>query len=116
MLLLRSLKKNLLILFSLMRRVQIQVSCGEDRMRLGDFLNRLEDTAKLQRKILNAMAPLVKRGGILLYSTCSVEAEEDQLQVERFLQEHPDFVLEDSQLLLPDFMHDGAFAARLRKR
>lgn len=79
-------------------------------------LNRLEDTAKLQRKILNAMAPLVKRGGILLYSTCSVEAEEDQLQVERFLQEHPDFVLEDSQLLLPDFMHDGAFAARLRKR
>lgn len=77
--------------------------------------NRLEDTAKLQRKILNSLAPLVKKGGILLYSTCSIEAEEDVLQVERFLQEHPDFKLEDSQLLLPDFMHDGAFAARLRK-
>lgn len=77
--------------------------------------NRLEDTAKLQRKILNAMAPLVKKGGILLYSTCSIEAEEDGLQVERFLQEHPDFELEESQLLLPGFMHDGAFAARLRK-
>ena len=79
-------------------------------------LNRLEDTAKLQRKILNALAPLVRSGGILLYSTCSIEPEEDGLQVERFLQEHPEFVLEDSQLLLPDFMHDGAFAARLRKK
>lgn len=78
-------------------------------------LNRLEDTAKLQRKILHAMAPLVKKGGILLYSTCSVEPEEDSLQAERFAQEHPDFVLEESQLLLPDFMHDGAFAARFRK-
>ena len=79
-------------------------------------VNRLADTAKLQRKILNAMAPLVKQGGILLYSTCSVEEEEDKLQVERFLQEHPEFELEESQLLLPDFIHDGAFAARLRKR
>ena len=78
--------------------------------------NRLEDTAKLQRKILNAMAPLVRSGGILLYSTCSIEQEEDQLQVERFVQEHPEFELEESQLLLPDFMHDGAFAARMRKR
>jgi 16S rRNA (cytosine967-C5)-methyltransferase len=78
--------------------------------------NRLEDTAKLQRKILNALAPLVRKGGILLYSTCSIEPEEDGLQVERFISEHPEFELEDSQLLLPDFMHDGAFAARLRKR
>ncbi|MBE6406739.1 MAG: methyltransferase domain-containing protein [Lentisphaerae bacterium] len=78
--------------------------------------NRLEDTAKLQRKILTAMAPLVRSGGVLLYSTCSIEPEEDGLQVERFLSEHPEFTLEDSQLLLPDFMHDGAFAARLRKR
>ena len=62
------------------------------------------------------MAPLVRSGGILLYSTCSIEQEEDQLQVERFVQEHPEFELEESQLLLPDFMHDGAFAARLRKR
>ena len=77
--------------------------------------NRLEDTAKLQRKILNALAPLVRKSGILLYSTCSIEPEEDGLQVERFLSEHPDFELEESQLLLPDFMHDGAFAARLRK-
>ena len=79
-------------------------------------LNRLEDTVKLQRKILNAMAPIVRRGGILLYSTCSVEAEEDTLQVEQFLQDHPEFELEESQLLLPGFMHDGAFSARLRKR
>ena len=78
--------------------------------------NRLEETAKLQRKILNSLAPLVKSGGILLYSTCSIEPEEDLLQVERFIKENPEFVLEESGFLIPDFLHDGAFAARLRKK
>ena len=79
-------------------------------------LKRLAETAELQKRILSALAPLVRSGGVLLYSTCSVEDEEDSGQVEDFLREHPEFQLEESGVLLPDSAHDGAFAARLRKR
>jgi 16S rRNA (cytosine967-C5)-methyltransferase len=84
----------------------------------------------LQRSILKAAAQVVRPGGLLVYSTCSLEAEENDAQIERFLREHPDWTLEppphgvvpsevlDNGLLrvLPQ-RHgtDGAFAARLRK-
>jgi 16S rRNA (cytosine967-C5)-methyltransferase len=84
----------------------------------------------LQRAILASASHVVRPGGLLVYSTCSLEPEENDAQVERFLREHPDWVLEpppegvvpqsvlDKGLLrvLPQ-RHgtDGAFAARLRK-
>lgn len=76
---------------------------------------RLNDTVILQSRILDSLAPVVKRGGLLLYSTCSIEPEEDESQICNFLKTHPEFILEQSERILPDFLHDGAFAARLRK-
>jgi 16S rRNA (cytosine967-C5)-methyltransferase len=86
--------------------------------------------ASIQRTILKAAADVVRPGGILVYSTCSLEPEENDEQVERFLNEHPDWRLDpppegavpaavlDSGLLrvLPQ-RHgtDGAFAARFRR-
>jgi 16S rRNA (cytosine967-C5)-methyltransferase len=83
-----------------------------------------------QRAILNAAAMVVRPGGLLIYSTCSLELEENDEQVARFLAEHPDWTLEtppegvvpasvlDGALLrvLPQ-LHatDGAFAARFRR-
>jgi 16S rRNA (cytosine967-C5)-methyltransferase len=43
-----------------------------------------------QRRLLTALWPLVKRGGMLLYATCSVLPEEDEAQVQSFLREHGD--------------------------
>ncbi len=87
--------------------------------------------ASIQRGILSAAAAAVKPGGWLVYSTCSLEPEENDEQVDRFLAEHPDFTLDpppdgavpgtvlDQGLLrvLPQ-RHgtDGAFAARLRRQ
>ncbi len=83
-----------------------------------------------QRAILKAAATAVRPGGLLIYSTCSLELEENDEQVTRFLAEHPDWTLEpppdgvvpasvlDNGLLrvLPQ-RHgtDGAFAARFRR-
>ena len=52
----------------------------------------------------------------MIYSTCSIEAEENGELVAEFVDGNPEFTLEESRLLLPARDHDGAFAARLRRR
>ena len=76
---------------------------------------RLAEIVDLQKKILDGLAPLVRSGGALLYSTCSIEAEEDILQVEQFRKRHPEFKETACRVLLPSVHHDGAFAALLEK-
>jgi 16S rRNA (cytosine967-C5)-methyltransferase len=86
--------------------------------------------AALQSTILGAASKVVKPGGLLIYSTCSLEPEENETQVENFLERNPDWKLEPPPVgtvpadtidggylrVLPQ-VHgtDGAFAARLRR-
>ena len=61
------------------------------------LLRHEDDIQKLvqdQAQILNALWPLLKSGGMLLYATCSVLAEENTLQIQHFLQQHADAVLQ----------------------
>ena len=77
---------------------------------------KLAALVKLQAEILDACAPRVAPGGLLVYSTCSNEPEENGAQVTAFLARHPDFSLEESRESLPfESGTDGAFAARLRR-
>jgi len=83
----------------------------------------------LQAELLDAAAGLVQPGGLLAYATCSLEPEENEMQVASFLSRHDGFVVErstrvDSTLLDADgslrvlpHVHgvDGAFCALLRK-
>jgi 16S rRNA C967 or C1407 C5-methylase (RsmB/RsmF family)/NOL1/NOP2/fmu family ribosome biogenesis protein len=52
--------------------------------------------AKRQARLLDAVAPLVRPGGVLVYSTCSFELAEDEEQVARFLERHTHFRLDDA--------------------
>jgi 16S rRNA (cytosine967-C5)-methyltransferase len=87
----------------------------------------------LQLSILENLAPYVKEGGILVYSTCTVFHEENEDVVERFLNEHPEFRLDEIREVLPEKCHrfinkglfktfppkdemDGFFVARLIKK
>ena len=71
---------------------------------------------KQQRMILEATAPLVKAGGAIVYSTCSIEPEENAELVGEFLESHPEFTLEETVESLPHRdQQDGAYAARLRR-
>ena len=96
------------------------------RLRISD----LAVMAAMQRSILRAAAAVVKPGGLLIYSTCSLEPEENDAQSESFLAERSDWQLEPpSEGVVPASVLDagrlrvlpqrsgvdGAFAARLRK-
>lgn len=73
--------------------------------------------AKLQGQLLDGVSRTINREGWLIYATCSLEPEENAVQVEQFLDRHPDFARdgEDMFVFPPDNGTDGAFAARLRR-
>ena len=85
---------------------------------------------ELQQEILDAGARLVPPGGHLLYSTCTLEPEENELQVKEFLRRNRGFALEDTGVVAKDFLapdgclvvlpqvsgFDGAFGARMVRR
>ena len=80
---------------------------------------RLEEIGRLQatqRDLLRAAASLLKPGGTLVYSTCSLEPEENQAVVDAFVGEFSGFTLERTRELLP-FLEgmDGTYMARMRK-
>lgn len=50
----------------------------------------LDSLQKIQLEILKAVSPLLKKGGLLVYSTCTVDRIENQGTVERFLRENPE--------------------------
>ena len=79
-------------------------------------MKHLQELTNIQKEILLSLADLVKPGGLLLYSTCSLEEEEDHLQAETFASARPDFVLVKDNLLLPGAGHDGAYAALFLKQ
>ena len=77
---------------------------------------KLAALVKLQAEILDACALRVAPDGLLVYSTCSNEPEENEAQVTAFLARHPDFSLGESRESIPfESGTDGAFAARLKR-
>ena len=79
-------------------------------------LKKLSELTAIQSQILHQASLALKPNGRLVYSTCSIEPDENDLQIKAFLQSHPDFTLVKKQLILPDENHDGAFAALLQKK
>jgi 16S rRNA (cytosine967-C5)-methyltransferase len=91
----------------------------------------LVQAAALQRELLAGVARAVAGGGVLVYSTCSLEPEETDEVIGAFLDTHPDFALEAPGPALRPFCDprtegilrawphrhdtDGFFVARLRR-
>jgi len=84
---------------------------------------------KIQESALKRGSLFVKKGGFLVYSTCTLNRDENEKQVEKFLKKHPEFVLvpaetilaakvtESGYLKILPFKHhiDGAFAALMQR-
>jgi 16S rRNA (cytosine967-C5)-methyltransferase len=94
----------------------------------------LTQLQSIQLSLLESVAPLLKKGGTLVYSTCTVDKEENQEVVEQFLREHQEFAGDiglaermpeavkplingfDVQILPQDLGSDGFYIACLRKK
>ena len=103
-------------------------------IRWNKTLEQVRALSEIQYSLLRNTAQHIKPGGILVYSTCSIEPIENEGVVERFLTDYPMWTVENAQQFLPEvppsiitpqgfmqtFPHehgvDGAFAARLRKK
>jgi 16S rRNA (cytosine967-C5)-methyltransferase len=91
----------------------------------------IEELAQIQMKILTAGAQALRPGGVLVYSTCTISAQENEQQIERFLDRNSDFALDDLRneqrshihpnmpkalLTMPHRDHTaGFFIARIRR-
>jgi 16S rRNA (cytosine967-C5)-methyltransferase len=79
----------------------------------------VKELTKIQGRLLRAAAEILKPGGKICYSTCSIQKTENSEQVEDFLKINQHFSLESEQLTLPSaesFDHDGGYVAILTKR
>lgn len=85
-----------------------------------------------QKKLLNTVCRYVKKGGTLVYSTCSILPEENALQIQTFLAEHPEYELTELPASFPEALRkqqtenglqllgcrdgvEGFFIARMRR-
>ncbi|WP_068672442.1 16S rRNA (cytosine(967)-C(5))-methyltransferase RsmB [Oceanobacillus sp. Castelsardo] len=95
----------------------------------------ISNLSKVQLEILNSVSPLLKTGGLLIYSTCTVDTSENENVVQAFLKSHSNFKVDETffsdlpnetkgltgiskygfQLFPQDFQTDGFFLTRLKK-
>lgn len=81
--------------------------------------DRLKKLARKQQELLGQAAELAGPKTRIIYSTCSIEKEENESVIESFCHRHGNFRVQDSRLVLPNVgktpigWHDGGFAAVL---
>ncbi len=75
----------------------------------------LKHLVLVQRRLLKRALEKVKPGGVVVYSTCSIEPEENQELVRGIINSQPKVLLEEEQEVVPGRPSDGGYWARLRK-
>ncbi|QVK19933.1 16S rRNA (cytosine(967)-C(5))-methyltransferase RsmB [Mycoplasmatota bacterium] len=77
---------------------------------------KVEEIRKIQSDLLESNAPLLKVDGFLVYSTCTINKGENEVQIRKFLEENNNFTLEKERMILPHENHtDGFYIAKLKK-
>lgn len=73
-------------------------------------------TAQQQEILLNHLWQTLKSGGRMLFATCSIFAEENSVQCQKFLRRHEDACLREEKMLLPSEKQDGFYYALIEKQ
>jgi 16S rRNA (cytosine967-C5)-methyltransferase len=105
-------------------RILIDVPCSNSgvlaRRPEARYASGLDCLLKLQREILDDTIPWLGSNGLLVYSTCSVWPEENEVQIRQFMDRHANLELLGQRSILPSSpdaqtYHDGGYFAVLRK-
>lgn len=78
-----------------------------------DFIERIE---KEQYQILSDYSKIIKKGGRMIYATCSILPSENNLQVKKFLSENSDYSLVDERNIMPSEGYDGFYLALIERQ
>ncbi len=119
-------------------KVLVDAPCSGEGMFRGDetilkewSIKNIEACAARQQEILQAAAKALRPGGVMVYSTCTYAKEENEEVIRLFLEQNPEFVLEEistpfgrpafgddvakARRILPMDGGEGHFVARLRR-
>lgn len=76
----------------------------------------LDEIVDVQKKILDSCSVLLKKEGVLVYSTCTLNQKENSRQIKAFIERHPEFVLLEEKTCFPyEKDWDGFYMAKLLK-
>ena len=76
------------------------------------------EITKIQQEILKKCSKYLKKGGVLVYSTCSILKEENEEIINKFLEENNEFEVVENGItnIIPDEEKDGFFICKLQKK
>ena len=105
-------------------RVLIDAPCsglgdlrGKPEIRLHTKPEDLDELVRTQKALLENNGRLVRPGGVLVYSTCTLNRKENEGQIQNYLKGHPEFTLVKEKTFFPFEMNsDGFYAAVLAKK
>lgn len=79
-------------------------------------LESIDEIIQLQEEILSSCSNLVKKGGYLVVSTCTINKKENEEQVRNFLKNNKNYEIEEEMTILPYMYHtDGFYICKLRR-
>ena len=79
------------------------------------LIKDIEEINNLQKKIIRHVKDYVKDGGILVYSTCTINKFENEWLIKDFLNEFTEFKKLEEEIILPNELQDGFYICKMRK-
>lgn len=79
-------------------------------------LQKIKEIESIQEKILINVVNYLKNDGILVYSTCTININENHLQIMKFLKNHPNIKMIYEEQILPTDHFDGFYICKLKRK
>ena len=77
---------------------------------------RIDSIINDQKLLLESANKHLKVGGVLVYSTCTINKNENEKQIAKFIENHPNYQLIEEKVILPyEYNSDGFYIAKLKK-
>lgn len=79
-------------------------------------LEAINEIITLQQEILEASYNLVKKGGYYIMSTCTINSNENEDQIKKFINNHPEYEIVEERKILPfEYLTDGFYICKMRR-